>query len=235
MKNLTFILFLLCFSIIVKEAIASDVDLSSYGQIKPTTKYEYRIDGKSIFSFGKPEAFEGCKIEKGKDGKTGFALDFIQDILNKQLQITNNTDQPIGIVRIYYKKALGAFEQSYNIPVFLEPNSNKVFDMTALSMMYEDRVSSIVGSSPKIVDCIEKYSSEEIQLQRESHRTANEDLANQKAEQRKARLHRQIIFDNCMADKLPTTNNRKLTSSVTSICKRISASPNWWHRFWYAD
>ena len=48
-------------------------------------------------------------------------------------------------------------------------------------------------------------------------------------------LKRQIIFDNCMAKKLPKTDNMELNASVTRICDRISKKPNRWQMFWYSD
>lgn len=196
----------------------------------------YILDGQSVVSAQAPEWFSACKTKTSTPDKLGFPLTFQQDTYNGQIQITNPSRRHVAQITIEYQKTLSSIRQTYLRVASIKPNSSVVFDSWMdLRLMTKDRVVGVKGFAPTKIECTEKFTAEEIENQEKEQLAEEAERRALAQKRREFELKREIIFDNCMADKLPVTNNRQLNNTVRKICDRIADKPNWWHRFRYAD
>ena len=47
------------------------------------------------------------------------------------------------------------------------------------------------------------------------------------------KIKKDIIYDNCIIDKLKPGSSNELEKAISKKCKRISNNPSWWNRLWY--
>lgn len=197
---------------------------------------EFVIDANRVISANPPSSFDECKSRETKEDTSGFPLAFKQDVRNGQVQITNNETKFVARITISFKNTGSTITQTHYRGVVVDPQSSKVFSILRdLRLSMNHRVISITGFAPTIVECKEKFTAEEMTQLRKEKADKEMKLQEQRAKEREDALRWEILFDNCMADKLPLTENRELNASVRNICERIATNPNWWHRFWYSD
>ena len=197
---------------------------------------EFVTDGNSVITAKRPKSFEECKTTDTRVDTTGFPIAFKQDVRNHQVQLINSETKVVARIAITYKKTQSTISQTYQRGVLVDPQSSKVFDSWMdLKLRGQDRVLSIKGFAPTIVECKEKFTAQEMAQLRKEKADKDMKLRERRAKEREDALRWEIVFDNCMADKLPLTENRELNASVRKICERIATEPSWWQRFWYAD
>jgi len=217
---------------VANTAWAAEIDFGSRDRLV----YHYIMDGESVISANAPDWLTTCKTKSVTPDELGFSLPFQQDLFNGQIQISNPSRQNVAQMKIEFKKRRSSILQSNKRVASIKPNSSVVLDSWMDLRLHKiDTVVSIRGFAPTVIDCTEKFSAKEIK-EREEKRLVKE--AERKAAAQKRReieLKREIIFDNCMADKLPVTNNRQLNKTVRKICNRIAGEPNWWQRLLYSD
>lgn len=197
---------------------------------------EFVIDTNSVISANPPSSFDECKARETKEDTSGFPLTFKQDVRNGQVQITNNENKLAARIIISTKKIGSTITLTSFRGVVVAPQSSKVFSILRdLRLGVNDRVISIKGFAPTIVECKEKFTAQEMTQLRKEKAYKEMKLQERRAKEREEALRWEILFDNCMADKLPLTENQELNASVRRICERIATDPNWWHRFWCSD
>ena len=184
--------------------------------------YEYLIDGKQIYSFSEPEGFKDCKERKYSPDTVGHSLKFKHDIFNNILKISNHTDKPITKLTVRYKKPFSNFDLTHDTDKNVPSNEEVTWNAwTAFTISKGDEITELIGYHATVVTCEAFFSDyEKAELKRKDEEA-------QKAKRRIAEMrHKQkIIFDNCLADKLPKTNNVTLTKSIVNICDRIAGKP----------
>ena len=234
---------LLCFACIVYmfSFPASSASIKNYfPQVKT-----FIFEEEKQTSANKPESFKFCKEFKETKFDDFFILDFEHDRFNELIEIHNVNEISISTVVIEFSKPLSNIKHKLEKNIFLDIGDRTVKGNEINSMsgtlfvdvskvwldLKSDKILSVKGLKTPIVQCVKKYTESELKV------IENEKVIKEKERQSNIKLEqeRKIIFDNCLADKLPKTNNKTLSNAVVDICKRISKNPSWWNKFWYSD
>ena len=220
------------FTLITNAFNASAVKIHGY---KAESEH-YTINGEVSISEQTPEVFNKCKTLDYTRDDVGFALkdfSYIVDKMTNEMTITNPSDIYIARIEVKYKNRSSAIIKEENVNVSIPPRGQKIFSLKLLRRVVE--ITAVRAYAMTKVICLEEYTDDELEDKEKKQRKEEEKLQEKAKRQAEKKEDYDEIYDNCMADKLPVTNNRELNKSVTNICRRIADDPSWWHWFWYFD
>ena len=193
---------------------------------------EYFIENRPI---NRSEFHKLCKIKNVVTTEgASFVLDFEQDRFSKTIYIQNTGTRTVNYLSIFFKP----FGSSNSVVtrvkkhIFRGMNATvKPNTMNGMSKFAE--IIKIVGhvDSETKVTCSLKYTELEIaekQKKLDAERKKRDELAEKERK-------KEIIYDNCVIDKIDSQQSQRVQNSVFRTCKRISENPSWWHKFWYLD